>query len=336
MPVQTLPRSAESYAREQRTEIGAAVGAVRRQWRRMGEEFDPSYRVIEPTLLAITGEAQRRIAESAQAYVPRVLADTGQDSAVEPRLTVRASSLVGVSGDGLATEGLLYGAVTHAKALVGQGQSAAQALMASSQWLTTAVGTLLSDTGRASERLAMMARPVSGYVRMLNPPSCGRCVILAGKRFAVNAGFQRHPGCDCRHIPASESVANDLRVDPQAYFDSLDEKAQARLMGSKANAEAVREFGADMGQIINAYRTAGSVQTAQVMGQTVKLTIEGTTRRGMGYKAMKEAGYVVEMERRNGRYFRLKAPRIMPETIAKIATDRADQERLLRLYGWIL
>lgn len=336
---QSLPSSAEAYARDQRLEIQAAVAATLRQWRRMGPEFDASYAQIEGNLLAITDLAQARVAAGAQLYIPAVLAETGQKAAVAPRFDVLADSLVGTAGDGMPTDSLLYGAVTHAKSAVGAGATVTEALSSSSAWISTAVGTLLSDTGRASEQLATAARPVTGWVRMLNPPSCGRCVELAGKRFRHNQGFQRHPGCDCRHVPASESVAGDLTVDPRAYFDSLDPAGQARLMGSEANAAAVRDNGADISQIINAYRHKGDVTTAQVYSRTVKYTTEGTTRRGLAYSQMRTAGYAqaqADVRAKGARYFATRAPRLMPGSIAQIATGKADQERLLRLYGWVL
>lgn len=338
MSLQTLPSSAERYARAQRREIAAAVSAAKRQWRRMGADFDGSYAAIEPTLLRITDLAQERIALGAQEYVPAVLAETGQSRSVDARLSVRATSLVGVAGDGLAVDGLLYGAVTHAKSLVGQGWTAPQALASSGKWLSAAVGTLLSDTGRSSERLAMLVRPVTGYVRMLNPPSCGRCVILAGKRSSSSAPFLRHPGCDCRNIPASESIASDLTVDAFGYLDGLSDRDLAKALGSQANAQAFRD-GADLNRLINAYRRSGSVRSAQVYGRSVRYTSEGTTRRGLAYQAMRRAGYVqqqADVRAGGARYFSTRAPRLMPESIAQIATDQADRVRLLRLYGWIV
>ncbi|MET0887562.1 MAG: hypothetical protein ABWX92_14060 [Mycetocola sp.] len=335
---QALPSSAEAYAAEQRLEITAAVAAVKRQWSRMGDDFDVSYRLIEPTILRITDLAQARIAAGAQEYIPAVLEETGQRRSIATAFDVDAGSLVGTAGDGMPTESLFYGAVTHAKSLVGAGASTSQALASSASWLSTATGTLLSDTGRGSERLATMARPVTGFVRMLTPPSCSRCVILAGKRVKSSTPFLRHPGCDCRHIPASESVAGDLTVDPGAYFDSLDEAGQIKLAGSRANAEAIHDHGADMNQIVNAYRK-GSVRSAQVFGKSIKYTTAGATRRGVGYKAMSRAGYAskpTDVRVAGVRYSQARAPRLMPETIATIATDRVDQERLLRLYGWVL
>jgi len=302
----------------------------------MDDDFDVSYARIEGELLEVSDLAQSRVLAGAQEYIPAVLEETGQRRALTAAFAVNAESLVGVAGDGMPTDSLLYGSVIHTKQRVAAGASTREALASSSQWLSTAVGTLLSDTGRSSEKLATMARPVTGYVRMLNPPSCGRCVVLAGKRSSSSVAFQRHPGCDCRSIPAAESLADDLTIDSRAYFDSLDEAGQVRLMGSKANAEAVREHGADINQIINAYRRGG-VRPAQVYDRTVKYTTEGMTRRGFAHARMSQAGYVrTAGEAKVGRYMQLKAPRLMPESIAQIATDKADQERLLRLYGWVL
>src|SRR5690606_23965723 len=41
------------------------------------------------------------------------------------------------------------------------------------------------------------------YVRMLTPPSCSRCTVLAGRWYRKNAGFARHPGC----FPAGAMVS---------------------------------------------------------------------------------------------------------------------------------
>src|SRR5690606_32784856 len=80
-----------------------------------------------------------------------------------------------------------------------------------------------------------------GYTRMLNPPSCSRCAILAGRWFRWNDGFQRHPQCDCVHIPSKsgqwardEGFVSDL----YEYFNSLSEADQARLF-VKVGAQAI-------------------------------------------------------------------------------------------------
>lgn len=339
---QTLPPSAEAYAREQRREIGAAVSAASRLWGRMGSEFDASYSALEPQLLAVAEAAQARVVEGALGFIPAVLEDTGQP-VPDPVATVRGSALVGSAGDGRDVRSLLQGAVVRAKAAVAGGSSVAEALGSGGRFLTLALGTALSDTGRAGERLGMAVRPgVGAYVRMLVPPSCPRCVILAGVRYRSSAAFQRHPGCDCRHIPASEAVADDLTVDPREYFESLTPQQQDKAFGS-AGAEAIRS-GADMNQVVNARR---GVRRAQFAGRDVLVTSEGTTRRGFAYTRMNQmianrrTEDVKEAGTRFGRatstrYARSRTPRLMPETIQQLATDRDDYLRLLRTYGYVL
>lgn len=341
MPLQSLPQSATEYGNDQRKEILAALSLVTRQWRRMGDNFDASYALIEPKLLNALFKAQERVADGALAYIPAVMDESGLEIPQAPLYSPTAAMFVGTAGDGQPVSTLLYESVIHAKTAVGKGHSVAQALESSGKWLTGAAGTLLSDTGRSAEKVAGNARAVKLWVRMLNPPSCGRCVVLAGKTTGSDTAFLRHPKCDCRNIPSSESLADDVRVDPRAYFDSLDEAGQAKLMGSQANARAMHD-GADLNQIINAYRRKGAVSTAQVHGRDIKFTREGTTRRGYAYSQMSRAEYVKaqgQLRQRasnSNRYqTRLKAPRMMPETIYATAKDQADAKRLLSLYGWI-
>jgi len=342
VPAQALPPSAEAYRAEQQRVIAAAVLDTRALWRTMGSEFDPSWARIVPTLLAVTSAAQERVAVDAQVYVPAVLEDTGQASAAGAFADVDTTPLIGVAGDGRPVESLLYTAVTGAKEVVGTGASAREALASQMSWLTSAVGTVLSDTGRASESLAMGVRPVSGYVRMLNPPSCSRCAILAGRWYRKNAGFARHPGCDCRSIPASEGVAQDLTLNVDAYFESLSAAEQDRLF-TAAGARAIRE-GADIGQVVNARR---GMRSAQIAGQDWLVTTEGTTRRGYAYQFLKPSGTAARQGETVTRITRTgpesrtvtrtvaNRPRLMPETIARVATDRDDYLRLLRANGYL-
>ena len=330
--LQTVPEAALRYSAFQRAEIGAAVSAVARQWRRMGSDFDSSYARLEPALLAVLFTAQERVADGALAYIPDVL-----DDAPEPLYASSGSRFVGVAGDGLPVASMAYGAVIQAKQAVAQGLDIAGALARGGRHLTLASGTMLSDTGRAAEKVSGGAHRVRLWTRMLNPPSCGRCVILAGKTSHQSEAFNRHPGCDCRNVPADENTNDDARTDPKAYLDSLSEAEQDRVLGSKANGRAFRD-GADMNQLINAYRKKGAVRPAQINGQRIKYTREGTTKRGHAYWQMSQAQYIKEQSvfKDGSKYTRLKAPRLMPETIYKTAKDPADAQRLLKLYGWIV
>lgn len=339
---QNLPSSASAYDLRQRTEVAAAVAAAGRLWRRMSGDFDASYARLEPRLLEVALTAQRRLAEAAQSYIPDVLDETGQARALDPAARISTAPLIGVAGDGRPVDSLLYGAVTTAKTRIAEGASTFQALGSGGQFLTMAAGTLLADTSRASLSLGMGVRPVSGMVRMVNPGACSRCIILAGRWYRKNAAFLRHPRCQCTAIPSSEAMAGDLTTDPAAHFDSLSPAEQDRVF-TKAGAEAIRA-GADINQVVNARRgmwaaQSGRMRPVTIAGREVYITLEGTTRRGRAYQAMSRAGYVRrqgEMVRSGQRYRAWRAPRLMPESIAQIATSREDYLRLLRLYGYIL
>jgi len=285
--------------------------------------------------LAVLFTAQERVADSALEYVPAVLDEVG--SAPAPLYGSAGSRFVGVAGDGLPVASMAYGAVLQAKLGVASGLEPDVALARAGRHLTLSSGTLLSDTGRAAEKVSGGAHRVRLWTRMLNPPSCGRCVVLAGKTTTHQTPFLRHPGCDCRNVPSSEDTGDDARTDPRGYLNDLSEAEQDRVLGSKANGQAFRD-GADMNQLINAYRKAGAVRAGQVNGRLVKYTSEGTTRRGHAYWEMSQAKYVKEQGvfKDGSKYFRLKSPRLMPETIYSIAKDQADAKRLLKLYGWVI
>lgn len=315
---QPLPSTAREYAEAQRRIARRAVARISVLWRQVGADFDPGWLRIAPLLLSEVQQAQTQSANGALAYIPAVLDETGQHRAVTAFAEVDSRPLIGVAGDGRPLDSLLYGAVTHARQRVATGAGTGEALRSGGLWLTQAVTTVLADTGRQGESLGMGVRPVGGYVRMLNPPSCSRCVILAGKWYRKNAGFQRHPRCDCRHIPAAESMAGDLRVDGFDYVDSLSAADQDRLLG-RAGAEAWRA-GGDLNQIVNARR---GMYTAQPGTLRVLATTEGTTRRGWAASRLATPA--------GGQ-----RPRLMPESIAQIAKDRDDHLRLLRANGYIL
>ena len=332
--------AADHYLRQQRLTV-ATVAAVRRVWNRMGDDFDRSWGTVGPQAVLLTTAAQFRAAREAVAYVPAVLAETGQPDDPEGETTVRA--IVGTASDGRPLPSLLYGAVTTAKAAVANNDPDS-ALERGGRWLDMAVQTQIADAARNAISVAITARPtITGYVRMLNPPSCSRCAILAGKWFRWNTGFARHPRCDCRHIPSSESLADGLTTDPRRYFDSLTETQQNRIFTS-GGAQAIRD-GADIGQVVNARR---GMSTTVIGGRTVRITTEGVTRRGSAGRRLIEARgsqrvraetvtrrtvhgnqeRVVHRERARG-------VRLMPEQIYEVAQDRADAIRLLRINGFL-
>ena len=116
--------------------------------------------------------------------------------------------------------------------------------------------------------------------------------------------------CDCLAVPSNAANAGRLATDPVEAFAAMTAAERAKAF-TRAGAEAIG-LGANIGRVVNARSGMG---TAQVFGRDVKTT--GALRR------------------RYGRGPRGDEVRLMPESIAQIATDRDDQLRLLRLYGYI-
>lgn len=249
----TAPRVAIDQYERQQAIAALTVPVLRRLALRIGSDFDSGWADVRPRAVAVLQLGRAAAVHAASQYTSAVLAETGQ-AGVPAGAVVPAAFLASApSGAGVGES--LDALPAKAKQAVARGATVVEARSAAASWLSGVALTMLADTRRDVYQADMIARPqVTGYVRMLNPPSCSRCAILAGKRFAWNQGFQRHPRCDCQHIPASEQVAGDLTTDPYEYFRSLSEKDQDRLFG-KWNAQGIRD-GADIFQVVNTSQRA--------------------------------------------------------------------------------
>lgn len=318
----TLVSAREHYARQQDIQALALARARRRRWGPL------------PALVAGVTAAQVQAVDDAAAAVPLMLAEQNIDA--DPDVQIVPRALAGSANDGRDLAGLL---------------DYTRSPQVTEEAFALIVMTQLQDVARQSASLAIFARPqVGGYVRMLTPPSCSRCAVLAGRWYRKNAGFQRHPRCDCRAIPASEATAGDLATDPREYFDSLPTAAdladrfpdltvkQRREMDlfsqedifTVHGAKAIRD-GADISRVVNAragmstaqpplrgrgdrWTASGLKERRRVFGQDVYTTTEATTRRGIN---------------RGGRV------RLMPESIYQFADSREDALRMLKAHGYI-
>lgn len=187
-------RTALDQYQQQQAISTAAAADVSRQWARMGDDFDESWQRVKPRVLSTLESARSEAVATALGYTAAVLAETGQvDDAVG---VLAPAAFLSSAPDGRSMSTLMDEAVIRAKTAVGRGLTAVQALQESRRWLTMTSLTVLADTRREVYAADIVQRPtLTGYVRMLNPPSCRRCIILAGRWYRWNAGFQRHPRC---------------------------------------------------------------------------------------------------------------------------------------------
>lgn len=267
----------------------------------ISETWEP----LLPTVTVAVTSAQISAAESSLVSYRDMAVKTGQYRL--PRAFVDPDSVAGESSDGGDLEAALYVPAIRAKQAISTGAAPAPAMRAVQSEFRMLVGSLVADSGRKAATALNATRFTGGYVRMLNPPSCSRCAILAGRWFRWNDGFQRHPQCDCVHIPAkSGDWARDegFVSDPYEYFESLSEADQARLFG-KSNARAIRD-GADIFQVENAKRGMA------IDGQT---TTASTSRRGI---------------------YRGRGARLTPDAIYRTAGTRTNALKMLEEYGYVL
>ena len=316
-----LPRAVSDYYRAQQRLIVATLGLVRLEWRKMGDDLDASWARVGPRVALLTASAQVGSATNGAAYVPATLDQLGQSvkaaGGIVPQSLVGAQSIDGLTYGSL--DALLYGAVV--KARMAPTESLAERLAVGGRHLDLLVHTQVSDAGKQAASVAMTTRPRVGYVRVVNPPCCKRCAVLAGKYSAPEA-FPRHPRCDCMAMP----VADGKSVPGQ-------EVSPDQIKDLTVAERAALDEGADLSQVVNATRGRSKD------GMT---TSEGTTRRGLASKrirelnaAAKETSTDVGKRGYVKNYVERRVQRLTPEGIYRVSATREEAIQRLRDNGYI-
>ena len=238
-----IPRPAvEHYRRMQRLQAGASL-AARRAWRSVDPQWiSESWAEAVPDLSDAVAVRQVKAAAMGAGYGADTLA--AQAAYVAPVAFVNTRAFAGQSSLGLPLGNVIYSPAIKVKEWISQGYSPASAMRMGGKLAESIAQTQVADAGRSAASVDTFTRPTVMYTRMLNPPSCSRCSVLAGRVYRNNQGFMRHPRCDCVHVvTASEAAAKaeGLIHDPYEYFESLSEAEQDRLY-TKAGAQAIREL----------------------------------------------------------------------------------------------
>lgn len=307
----SIPPAIEAHYGLVREQEARALAVATRHWHKLGPNWiGQAWAERIPTVTAAITTAQRTAAASA--LVSGALALGEQDTWAPPDGLVNPDAFAGLTADGRNLNTLLRGPAITARTLIADGMEPAQALAAGGRQLSMMVLTEIADAGRGAAGVQIAARPRVGYVRMLNPPSCSRCVVLAGRFYRWNQGFLRHPRCDCTHVPTmvadqAEAFAEGLIDDPYEAFNRMSEAEQNRVF-TNAGARAIRD-GADMYQVVNARRG---------MKYRGAFTSEGTSRHGWA-----------------GQILRKGQKRMTPETIYRLNPNREQAVEALRAQGYI-
>ena len=330
-----LPRAAtDFYALQQRVNATAS-NEVARLWRRMGDDFDASWRRLGPQMLAVLVEAQQQMAREAIKYVPRVLAETGL--ADKPQGDFRPGSLVGVASDGRPLASLAYGGVIQAKQSIGDGSSTEAALANGGAWMDLMVKLQVADTARQAVGVMTASRKdLHGTVRVLNPPSCQRCAILAGRVYRWSTGFDRHPKCDCVNLPvrsAGWARAEGFVTDP------MDAYRAGHIRDLTEAQKFAIDNGADITRVVNATRGMSTTATDRSLSARKIHLAEKKAKFDAAAEARRQASIASGMP--DLMAFAARLPRatntalLTPEGIYRQAKDRDDAIRLLREWGYL-
>lgn len=258
-----------------------------------------------PEMVTVLTAAQRGAASAADTYLNDVL--TAQRLSPTTSGLVVPAAFAGVASDGRALNTLLVNpSITTLLGIKG-GATTERAMAAGRASLDMLVRTQVADAGRAADRVAMTARrTATGYVRVAVGKSCARCLVLAGRVYRWSAGFDRHPRCDCIHLPTQIARAGSLTQDPDEAYGRMSAAERTRAGFSAADQRAIAE-GADLNQVVNARRgmyvtTVGSqsVQATKVgAGRTIRLTTDEIFRiagddRDEAIRLLRRHGYLLD------------------------------------------
>lgn len=333
-------RSQQAIARQ-----GALAAAA--VWRSVEfSNLDSSWDGVAGNAVRLLALGQYAAAAQASAYIERQAAAQGVDldaTRVDPR------GFSGRAADGRPLTGLLRTGIVETKVGIAGGLSPREAMARGLASLTLSWTNETAQAGRNADHVALTGQThMGGYVRVLSGASCSRCTVLAGKFYRWNNGFQRHPHCDCVHLPADvPATVADVDISPRARFDSLSRAEQDGIFG-KANAAAIRD-GADVAQVVNARRGMDAFGVTTREGANVQ--------RGLYGRRMAESTGQLDRRQRaqNGRAggFDPFAPRarryagvgmheladvrrLTPRAIYDLAgSDRTLAVELLRRYGYL-
>lgn len=266
----------------------------------------------------VVSAAQLTAAAGSTAYTSAVVSDAGVTP--NPLGRVNPAAFAGQTADGRSLGSLLYLPIIDVKAAIALGATTEGAMLRGLVQLLTYVDTEVADASRGSAQVAGTAdTTVIGYVRYLTGAGCDRCIILAGRFYKHNEGFERHPQCDCQHRPVTAAEWAEHKTDvtdsPTKAFAAMSDDQLAAAGLSEDDVKAIRA-GADPAQVVNAHRGVYTVGDRE-------FTSDGATRRGLAGQRLAAP--------RGGFAARLSTAQIYLEA----GDDRDEATRLLKRFGYL-
>jgi hypothetical protein len=334
MPVDTVTRDlALSYQAQQARRARQVADHMQELWRRIDpRDLTASWQSgMGWQMVSAVTAGQVGSADGADDYVDAVTLSQG--AVINRAGRARTAGFAGTAADGRSLLDLMYLPVITTKMRIAAGQGVQEAMLAGLRQALTLSASEVMQAGRGAVGASMVGqRTIQGYVRVVTPPACSRCVVLAGREYGWNRGFLRHPHCDCYHLPTT-LVARNQRggfLDPSGYFRSLSRSDQDRIF-TAGGAQAIRD-GANLTSVVNARR---SMYTTEAYGRTVRATRDSVTRRGAFYRSERQRAIGQGRVPASGAGFRPRTPRLLPEEIYRLAESRDEAIAMLRRFGYL-
>lgn len=209
----TLAAVAREHYEQQRRLTAQVAAATEAWWSQLDRgDLTSSWTAgIGASVLEAVVAGQLLAVGGADRYVDAALRE--QDADTDRQGSVVGRAFAGIASDGRPLATLLYEPVIATKAYLAQGRPFEEAFRGGRARLVRIASTQVADADRAATATAMTARPrVAGYVRVTRSSPCARCAILAGRFYRWSDGFERHPVCFCRNVPAADrESAQDVR-----------------------------------------------------------------------------------------------------------------------------
>ena len=156
---------------------------------------------------------------------------------------------------GAQIEATMGTAVTEMRAALDAGADMDEALDRGESWARVIARSVLQDTYRDVAAVDVTCTEDAQWVYAPNMPCCKRCAALAGRVYAWDTEFVRHPGCDCQR----RKFVGDPPGDVLSAADLVDRGLVTGL--TRGESEALAE-GADVNRVLNATRPRPRVQAA--------------------------------------------------------------------------
>lgn len=228
-----------------------AVRAAHHAWSRVDKnDIRGSWARIKQPLVDVLSDMQEQAVDAGLDVNVDVMAETGQYSA--PEALVDSHAFSKYSAGGVPLDEWVDRPAIRTLELIKEGVGSEEALERVGGLFSSSIATNLADVIRQAQQADITTRRHMGYIRCCNADACKWCIVLSGKIYRYNTGFERHMNCHCYHLPINlDDVGSvmDIAPTPMEMFNRLSEEEQNKRFGI-LGAKSIRA-GADIGQIVN-------------------------------------------------------------------------------------